>query len=294
MAGKLGYNGKEISEELGLDTYDFGARNYNPDLGRWMNIDPLAARYDAYSAYSFTINNPIYFVDPDGKQIIIYYNSNGKNKSKKYNYEKNRKTEDLPVFLANALTALDGLYEASNIDTTGDGENDTNVLDELIGSDKELSIVSGKTTSFNKGISRRSSKRRKLKDQYSDIGTLFFDDKNGVLFDDVNDSGSNILQKQLDSDKLSPTSKINSPMSVLGHDLLHAFNYLGNKKAYYARVRNKKTKNGTPYFRNEEEQLTTTLSTQINRNLKENDRKNHRGIPVPVQGVKSNKIKKKG
>src|SRR5690606_33649637 len=38
------YNGKELMEELGLNMYDFGARNYDPTLGRWMNIDPLAEK----------------------------------------------------------------------------------------------------------------------------------------------------------------------------------------------------------------------------------------------------------
>jgi RHS repeat-associated protein len=37
-----GFNGKEFQPELGLNGYDFGARNYDPALGRWMNIDPLA------------------------------------------------------------------------------------------------------------------------------------------------------------------------------------------------------------------------------------------------------------
>ena len=36
------FNGKEHNQELGLDWYDFGARNYDASLGRWMNIDPLA------------------------------------------------------------------------------------------------------------------------------------------------------------------------------------------------------------------------------------------------------------
>jgi RHS repeat-associated protein len=35
------YNGKELQGEFGLNNYDFGARNYDPALGRWMNIDPL-------------------------------------------------------------------------------------------------------------------------------------------------------------------------------------------------------------------------------------------------------------
>ena len=36
------YNSKEWQDELGLNMYDYGARNYNPAIGRWMNMDPLA------------------------------------------------------------------------------------------------------------------------------------------------------------------------------------------------------------------------------------------------------------
>lgn len=37
-------NSKELIEELGLNWYDYGARNYDASLGRWMNVGPLAER----------------------------------------------------------------------------------------------------------------------------------------------------------------------------------------------------------------------------------------------------------
>ncbi|MFC4636474.1 DUF6443 domain-containing protein [Dokdonia ponticola] len=67
VANRFGYNGKEFDPSLGLNTYDFGARNYSPDLGRWMNIDPLADSYPTTSPYTYALNNPISFVDFDGR-----------------------------------------------------------------------------------------------------------------------------------------------------------------------------------------------------------------------------------
>jgi RHS repeat-associated protein len=65
-ANKYLYNGKEKQDEFGLDWYDYGARFYDPQIGRTPTIDPHADSYFSESPYSFLGNNPIMNIDPDG------------------------------------------------------------------------------------------------------------------------------------------------------------------------------------------------------------------------------------
>ena len=63
------YNGKEFDELHGLNTYDYGARQYAPLLPLWDRVDPLAEKYYGVSPYAYCANNPVVFVDSDGRKF---------------------------------------------------------------------------------------------------------------------------------------------------------------------------------------------------------------------------------
>jgi len=62
------YNGKELDTKKGLNWYDYGARHYDATLGRFTTIDPLAEDMAIWSPYGYCYDNPMMFIDPDGKR----------------------------------------------------------------------------------------------------------------------------------------------------------------------------------------------------------------------------------
>lgn len=64
------YNGKELDKMHGLNLYDYSARHYDAAIGRFTTIDPLAEKYYSWSPYAYVMNNPLKYIDPDGKIII--------------------------------------------------------------------------------------------------------------------------------------------------------------------------------------------------------------------------------
>jgi RHS repeat-associated protein len=68
------FNSKELDPETGLAYY--GARYYQNKIGVWLSVDPLAHKLPSLSPYVFCYNNPVMFVDPDGRIAGDFYDEN--------------------------------------------------------------------------------------------------------------------------------------------------------------------------------------------------------------------------
>ena len=118
------YNGKELDKMHGLNTYDYGARQYDPILGRWDRVDPLCEKYYGISPYAYCGGNPVNRIDPDGREIWIYYDDeNGQQQSFQYSVGM-----ECPVNndVAHAFV--------NNLNTMYSNESGAKVIDTIVGS----------------------------------------------------------------------------------------------------------------------------------------------------------------
>jgi RHS repeat-associated protein len=65
-SNRFKYNGFEEQVEFDLDWYDYGARQFDPQLGRFLSVDPAGDLMTRHSPYNYAFDNPVRFTDPDG------------------------------------------------------------------------------------------------------------------------------------------------------------------------------------------------------------------------------------
>ncbi len=70
---RYGFNGKENDNDVKGEgnQQDYGMRIYDPRLGRFLSVDPKASKFADMSPYCAMANNPIFYIDPDGQEIVV-------------------------------------------------------------------------------------------------------------------------------------------------------------------------------------------------------------------------------
>ncbi len=117
-AQKFKYNGKELEEELGKNTYSYGWRDYDPAIGRFNKIDRYSEKYYGLSPYNYTANDPVSMVDIAGDSISVSFLDQDGNKLSK-----------VPLVVQRMFNREYGIKVGYNSDTEMlyyDGEIDTN------------------------------------------------------------------------------------------------------------------------------------------------------------------------
>jgi RHS repeat-associated protein len=262
---QYGFNGKENDNEVkGTgNQLDFGARIYDPRIGRWLSTDPLQQKYPDFTPYNFVANNPIYLVDPDGKVIRIHYMEGGKNKY--YTYKPGIKPSTNNTFVQQ-------VHEAVSSAMKSDGSR---TLQKISDSKRVVTI----NQIFND-------------DDKTDYNRHTF---NGNKYDDV------YINWDAKSALRTTTGGGMTPANGLLHEGVHALRMINaDTKAKVDAMQKDLLPNGTPYDNNEEQrviqqvEIPYTIQSNLNAPLNINStpqiegiRHDHSGTPYKAKGVNS-------
>ena len=249
------FNGKEFDQETGL--YYYGARYMNPRTSLWYGVDPLAEKYPSVGGYVYCVENPIKYLDTDGRRIVIHYqDKNGNQRTYIFMGYRGKKSIYIPnvQFVKDFVAAYN--YNARN----GGGEN--TIL--AATSDKyEIHLYDGDST---------------IDGDMPDTENFGRD-------------GKNIVRWQ-SRKGLKFRNGRQSPATRLEHEFSHAVDRANNPRKH--RENQRKVKEGHEMYDTEEEfRVIEGSERKTAQQNGESIRHHHRGTTFTTEGPTSTKSKKK-
>lgn len=204
------FNGKELDYETGL--YYYGARYYDPKTALWLNTDPLAEKYPNVSPYTYTLNNPIKYIDPDGREplhIIFRIKNSNNNTDYRYHNGKFYNTVTNKVYTGGNKT-LDKVQSTFDKINSSNDVYLKNMLTTLEKSDKTHIIQESK---FNRSRAQVSSENAFKAYQLGQrVGSTVF-----LSLDEGN--------KEADAQYMEYQKTSNSDGATIVHELKHSFDF---------------------------------------------------------------------
>ncbi len=184
-----------------IDLLDYGARMYDTKTVRWLVQDPLAEKYYSVSSYNYCVNNPVMFVDPDGKKIKI-------GNSELQDIEKNGTEYEKQVY-KDLIELINMNKELSrHIKSLADSKYIIQILDT-----KERPLdKDGKTNNGNAFVPSDSRSNKYIPER-------------GVY------SGGNIYYNPYN--KFTNQGEERDPIIGLAHEIGHAYNAITGKRVVY-------------------------------------------------------------